>query len=498
MKGDFSRLTFDPANHFSRVLLQQGRVTVDADPNEQASILLHYLRTLARDLMGPCGGPPDALGFVPSLDSSSPPVLTLGAGRYYVDGILCENEEDCVYGGQPDFTSAADDPLLDWLAKPDQKQAFWLYLDVWERHITYIEDDRIREVALGGPDTCSRAKVIWQVKALALDPPPVDGGHPTPEGCTGPLAHLPGPSAARLAAGLNPGPQSKDPCVISPDARYRGLENQLYRVEIQRAGTAGGKHGATFKWSRDNGSVASRWLGTDGNDLMVGSGRGFKAGAWVELTDDALDLAGTPGVLVLVISVDGNRLTIDPASVPTGASTAWSEELRYPKVRRWDQTENDDIALEDGGVPIVESPVDDPTWIDLEDGLRVQFAASADAGTPVQYRSSDYWLIPARVATGDIEWPHTPDASAPGGFTPDLLPPRGIQHHYAPVGWLTANNDNTPIASPCLCKLNPISPCDRPVAALKGVVPRRLAKGARKVPTPAAPVPVKPKPRKPK
>ncbi|MFX8500613.1 DUF6519 domain-containing protein, partial [Acinetobacter baumannii] len=52
MKGDFTRITFDPANHFSRVLLQQGRVTLDADANEQASILLHYLQTLARDLIG--------------------------------------------------------------------------------------------------------------------------------------------------------------------------------------------------------------------------------------------------------------------------------------------------------------------------------------------------------------------------------------------------------------------------------------------------------------
>ena len=31
MKGDFTRDTFDPAKHFSRVLMQQGRVTLDAD-----------------------------------------------------------------------------------------------------------------------------------------------------------------------------------------------------------------------------------------------------------------------------------------------------------------------------------------------------------------------------------------------------------------------------------------------------------------------------------
>src|SRR5262245_61533849 len=63
MKGDFSRDTFDPANHFSGVLMQQGRVQLDADWNEQASILLHYLRTLARDVFGNAGGPAQNLGF---------------------------------------------------------------------------------------------------------------------------------------------------------------------------------------------------------------------------------------------------------------------------------------------------------------------------------------------------------------------------------------------------------------------------------------------------
>ena len=53
MKGDFSRNTFDPRKHFTRVLMQQGRVQLDADWNEQAAILLHYVRTLAADLIGP-------------------------------------------------------------------------------------------------------------------------------------------------------------------------------------------------------------------------------------------------------------------------------------------------------------------------------------------------------------------------------------------------------------------------------------------------------------
>ncbi|WP_166107069.1 DUF6519 domain-containing protein [Bradyrhizobium barranii] len=43
-----------------------------------------------------------------------------------------------------------------------------------------------------------------------------------------------------------------DPCAIPADGQFRSRENQLYRVEIHKGGMAGD---ATFKWSRENGSV---------------------------------------------------------------------------------------------------------------------------------------------------------------------------------------------------------------------------------------------------
>ena len=42
------------------------------------------------------------------------------------------------------------------------------YLDVWGRHVTALDDPRLREVALGGPDTDTRLKRVWQVKVLPL------------------------------------------------------------------------------------------------------------------------------------------------------------------------------------------------------------------------------------------------------------------------------------------------------------------------------------------
>src|SRR4051794_13311992 len=109
MKGDFTRTTFDAAHHFSRVLQQQGRVTLDADANEQTDILLHYMRTLAADLIGPYAAPAVGGGFAIGADENSK--LSISAGRYYVDGILVENGDACLYTAQPNFTLPADDPL---------------------------------------------------------------------------------------------------------------------------------------------------------------------------------------------------------------------------------------------------------------------------------------------------------------------------------------------------------------------------------------------------
>ena len=52
MKADLTRISYDPVKGFSRVLMQQGRVQLDADWNEQASILLHLIRRLAADVGG--------------------------------------------------------------------------------------------------------------------------------------------------------------------------------------------------------------------------------------------------------------------------------------------------------------------------------------------------------------------------------------------------------------------------------------------------------------
>jgi hypothetical protein len=39
VRGDFSRITFRPDRHYSAVLMQQGRVSLDSDWNEAVDIV---------------------------------------------------------------------------------------------------------------------------------------------------------------------------------------------------------------------------------------------------------------------------------------------------------------------------------------------------------------------------------------------------------------------------------------------------------------------------
>src|SRR5688572_2930042 len=99
MKGDFTRDTFKPKNHYERVLMQQGRVQLDADWNEQAAINVRRHATTAADLIGHCGGPANNAALrVEAVAAAND--FQLSAGRYYVDGHQIELENSILYSKQ--------------------------------------------------------------------------------------------------------------------------------------------------------------------------------------------------------------------------------------------------------------------------------------------------------------------------------------------------------------------------------------------------------------
>ncbi|MBK8048278.1 MAG: hypothetical protein IPK16_14855 [Anaerolineales bacterium] len=165
MKGDFSRISFQPQRHYAAVMMQQGRVQTDADATEAQLIHLHRDDATARDVIGSCGAPKDEAGFEITSNGNT---LFIGPGRYYVDGILCQNTQATLdYGAQPDLPGATLDDIRK--AMEEHQTDFGIvYLDVWRRHVTALEDPLLRERALGGPDTATRLQTTWQVRFLPV------------------------------------------------------------------------------------------------------------------------------------------------------------------------------------------------------------------------------------------------------------------------------------------------------------------------------------------
>jgi len=533
MKADLTRLTFKAKKDFTKVLMQQGRVQLDSDWNEQLDIQESLDRTATRDIVGPCGVPNSGGGFAIAAESND---FSISPGRIYVSGLVVEFQPASVpfiltsaaatappqvkvaiwspdsrdfavgqfvtaYDEEAPATSAI--PLTVTFADstsntltldsipPGQTnlgtlfQAFALprlrrnatynyqpyytdpgttrspgiylaYLDVWERLRTPLEEPGTKEVALGGVDTAARTQLVWQVKlwplpATLAPPPPA----PPPSCLAVPNSpdwkNLIAAPTAWMSAQAIPQPTSTDPCIVPPQAGYRRLENQLYRIEIHTPGPA---KTATFKWSRENGSVVTAWnvAQSSPNQLAVTTlGRdsvlGFASGQWVELTDDTFELQQKPGILAKLsdarMAPSGSILVLDPAT----PAIDFTQFTLNPKVRRWDQsdptqiTTNGDILVREG------APVN------LEGGVQVIFQPTG------KYNTGDYWLVPARTVTGNVEWPVDDNGS------PIPQPPAGVAHHYCHLALLQFASNSWTLLDDCREKFPPMAALGMHVAA---------------------------------
>jgi photosystem II stability/assembly factor-like uncharacterized protein len=326
--------------------------------------------------------------------------LAISAGDIYVEGVRCENERTVSFDRQPE-------PALDTTAFPPAKAGtYGVFVHVQEQHLTATEREELREVALGGPDSATRTRTVWQASLVDLGGPGAS--------CADVAALSPAdPPRGRLRARAVPAVVSTSECVVSPNGGYRRLENQLYRVEIHAGTTAGG---ATYTWSRDNGSVIARLEGitTDagkktavvkvshtGRDATVG----FGPEQIVELTDEGRLLRSEPGVLAEIDGIEGTTLLLSRLD---SAPLTMDDFPVNPIVRRWDGRGTVELGK----------------WIELEDGVFVEFAEGPDSGDA--FRTGDYWTIPARTLSGRVEWPQS-------GGIPRFEERQGPRRHTAPL-----------------------------------------------------------------
>ncbi len=444
MSGDYSRWSFEPWRDFGAVLGQQGRVHTDADWNEWVSIVLRRLQAETVDALGRAVVPsetPD--GFRIQAAGGG---LTIGLGRAYVDGLLAENHGDPRAEWHPVLAELRGNAAIAYDKQPYYPGAPALpgggphlaYLRVWQREIGHVEQPSIVEKALG-IDTTARLQTAWQVRLVAV---------PAGTDCGTPLTSIPAfvdaePAAAgRLSSRTAEVPGQPDPCDVPAGGGYTGVENQLYRVEIHRGGPIGGANGATFKWSRDNATVASRVLEipTSLDRIVVDSiGRddvlALHDGDWIEITDDVRELAGQPGEMRRIKvggGVDETTNTVllaAPLTAGTFPVDAQGRTIptRNTRVRRWDQggrvfdaNGNELTDLSAGADGTIKIPTG-ATEVLLESGIVVRFRLDPTTG---RFRTGDHWLIAARTVDGSVE-------------ELDKAPPRGVHAHYAPLALVT-------------------------------------------------------------
>jgi Family of unknown function (DUF6519) len=444
MKGDFSRLRFSPNKNYVAVLQQQGRVALDADANEQCAIDDYLRDTETRDFVGPWGGPRRGWGFKIGVQDTR---ITIGKGRYYVEGILVENDDLRNYSEQLFLInpSPADETLLADLRQGAIK-VVQVYLEVWRRLVTALDDPCLLEPALGQADTTARLQTVWRVVAEAVDlnvkssasaPPALDNFEVLRtrcmDACCGDMTHLGRPGTTGEMT-VPPIASSDDcSCQPTPAAGYRGVENQLYRVEIHETGD---ETSATFKWSRENGSIVVAVHSVSGpvvhvDNLGFDANLGFAAGQWVELTDDSYEFGQDPnqaGQLYQIDSVTPDQLYVTlKQAVPAGTV----DPTKNARMRRWDQFGS---SAGSNGVAIsVGSPVP------LENGIEVQFIQG-------HYLSGDYWLIPARTAKGEVEWPPCESDGNP------FQPPHRIEIYRAPLACIQWDDQNGTVVHDCRSK----------------------------------------------
>ena len=450
MGADFSRVRFNPLLDYAGVELKQGGVLLDADANELMAIVDRRLRALASDVLG--------RATVSSTTADAFKITRRGAAR-------CRS-------ARAGSTSTACSPRT--MARRPTDPAKRVFDDLMAETAVRRSDpptprspicptrrpcrppDATSSTSTSGTarsrisssPTWSRARSASR-RARACRPSGRCACSPTMPApappARSPDADVPGwsdliaPSTGVLTTGTFEVAPVDDPCELPPTGGYRGLENQLYRVEIHDPGQPGGA--ATFKWSRENASVGSRVASIiSGSELELETlGRDdvlrFNTGDWVEIIDDVRefsqaprrDARASPSIEATrriqftpalpaddaAAALSRQRLPGDaqPAGAPLGPERTWSSAPMPSGTPV--QVQDLDAA---GSTGVIAVPAAGTTLL-LENGVTVSFASTGAKG----FRAGDYWVFAARTADASVE-------------LLDRAPPRGIHHHYARLG----------------------------------------------------------------
>jgi Family of unknown function (DUF6519) len=465
MASDRARASFDPSRKWRGLVAQQGRVTVEADWNEAAAIQTLSDRLTALDIIGPLGTPDGGYAVASGL-SGSPPTgapgpLTVGAGTVYVGGVRLDLDQEVELDGtpQPDWLDQSTNTL--WVApepagssppsSPPGSTNELVYLLAVEQEVSALEVPELADVALGGPDTMQRLRILqrfvrWPTQTADCSQAwaEVQAAWNT-IGLDFDSATMLLGSAARLEVSFDPVPPSAGPCEPAATGGYLGPENQMIRVQVASVDPSTGV--PTIVWGFDDATflyeLQSAVPGSSGMVLTltqnpVDSYHYPQAGQAVELLRDAAALSPTDdgnGPFDYIASESGFVTTVTSAYNPSlmnltvadqppadYLSTSATQQLY---LRVWQGT--------------AEAPAG--TAVELE-------AAGATTGIQVTLTSNegfhpgDFWCFAVRPSVANLVYPARVAASP--------QPPDGPRVWACPVAFVAWADSGPPAITSCI------------------------------------------------
>lgn len=250
MGSDRARISYDPSRAWRSVVAQQGRVTLEADVNEASIIAQENLRAEIIDIVGPAGTPDD--GY--AVSGAGRGDISVGPGTLYLGGWRLALDQPLLASAQPD-----------WLDAPAYVGAGGneaVLLRATEQDVTAVEDQALREVALGGPDTAARSRLLQHVLRLPVtasdcaDAAKAVAAQFAAQGLSIDPKTLQILSTARLKVGFVPPTPAPGPCDPPAQGGYLGADNQLIRVTVIAFDPLTGK--GTLLWGYNNASFLYR------------------------------------------------------------------------------------------------------------------------------------------------------------------------------------------------------------------------------------------------
>jgi hypothetical protein len=433
MKIQKSRNSRQPQKDYSSVCHQQGRMLTDSDLTEQALISRDRLNAALRDVIG--SGTPRQGALVQITESGGDQLPTLHWGRVYVDGIAGEVRAD---------GTAPDSDLFDYAHQLHYPSApalpttpHRLYVDIWERSVTWLEDDALRDPGLHGADTSARTQTMAQVKwcDAALDPL-CDDVNPTI-------------GNARLRLVLRSLATSTDPCDPCADELQLSdaVGNYLFRVEV---------HDVTYDSNEQPEAVVLKWSSENGAEAYATADvpPDFASNQFVYEFFDTTSEKHLGVHLGRDASgdrfIDGRR----PAFVSTFSD---SSALAREFVRRWDgwcriEKAGSDWQLTEGFEGSIDLTsgvgVDSPGHVEQGGdsvGIELRVISLTIELADFALLAGDYWSVPVREAIhrqGDLLLED--EASGDG------VPPHGEPHHFMQLVDVGASGEmRLPVVSGC-------------------------------------------------